>query len=133
MAVLPRELFSSVTPATPLRVTPEVTKSELFASGSVTIAHLQPVAFNTSSGFYVPWDNAGINGANLLKGFMLEKDGLVLQAANEVRGVIMFTGTIHRDDIPAASSFYNDAELVAELQAEARILGLIVQGLDSIR
>lgn len=102
-----------------------------FAAGSGTLAIGTPVAFNTSTGFWVVWASGGANGTGTIAGFVWP-DAVTLDADEEVLGNIMFTGDIHYSAIvlPAGQTENN---LKASLRTDCRTRGLIVQGLDQVR
>jgi hypothetical protein len=131
MALNPNELFSTATGQTPTRTIAHRVGTKVFASGSGTLAVNAPVAFNTSTGFWVPWDADGSNGAALLKGLVFP-DPIVLDSDEEVIGQVLLEGIVHLDDVQAATSEL-DADILAELQAEARLLGIHVQGAAGVR
>lgn len=131
MALNPNELFSSNSPVSTSRTEAHRVKVCKFGQGTGTLPINAPVAFNTSTGFFVPWDADGANGAALLKGIVFP-DPIVLDSDEEVLGQVMFEGIVHADDVKAATS-EADADVEAELRAEARLLGIHVQGLTAVR
>lgn len=131
MALDPNELFSSNSPTAPSRIVAHRVAPKVFAAGSGTLNPGAPVSFNTSTGLWAPWTQAGTNGENILKGIVFP-DAITLDAADEVIGQVMIEGIIHADDVKAATSEL-DADVEAELQAEARLLGIHVQGLTGVR
>lgn len=102
-----------------------------FANGSGTLAPLTPVAFNTSTKKWVVWANGGSNDTNAVKGFVWHNP-VTLHSTNDVQGIIMLRGRIHMADIvlPAGEDLDN---LKNALRANARLLGIDVEGLDQIR
>lgn len=104
-----------------------------FAAGAGTLAELTPVQFNTSTGFWEVWsadpDSTNSN-AGQVRGFTWP-DKTVLVSGAEVLGNVMLQGKIHYDDIVLP---YNEdeADLIADLTANARALGLIIQGLPAV-
>lgn len=131
MALATNELFSSSPGNSGNRIQAERVAPKVFAAGSGTLAVGAPVSFNTSSGFWAPWTQAGSNGENVLKGIVFP-DPIVLNAGGEVIGQVMLRGVIHADDVKAATT-EADADVEAELREEARLLGIDVQGLTEVR
>jgi len=133
MATQKKELFSSTTGlGSGPRIWPETVDSKLFATGSGTLKKLTPVALNTSTNHFVPWDHDGSNGIDTIRGFVWTDD-VELDASDEVIGNIMLRGTVHYDDLPAkddVDSGATDAEWTQALR-DAQDWGLIVQGIPS--
>lgn len=132
MALNPNELFSSAAGAgSGPSIHATVVKPKVFAQGSGTLAVGAPVSFNTSTGFWAPWTNAGSNGENVLKGIVYP-DAITLDSDEEVIGHVMLEGRIHEDTILAATA-ESDSNVRAELREEARLLGIHVEGLTQVR
>lgn len=131
MALQARELFTSnAGPGSQKRIAPSVLKSKEFALGSGTLLAGTMVAFETVIGHWVPWDSAGANGAEILKG-ILWPDDLVLAAADESLGMVLLEGRVHRDDIELNGQTQGNVD--TELQTVARDLGIHVEGLVDVR
>jgi len=131
MALNPNELFSSASVAALKRVEAKTIQPKTFASGSGTLAALTPVAFNTSTGFWVVWTNGGANGTGTIKGFVWP-DAVVLDSDEEVLGNVLLEGKIHYADI-ALPDGETAANLKGALRDGPRSLGIIIQGLDQVR
>lgn len=131
MALNPNELFASNTVSALKRVEAKTIQPKTFASGSGTLAQLTPIAFNTSTGFWVPWTDGGANGTGTISGFVWP-DEVVLDSDDEVMGNVLLEGKVHYDDI-ALPSGETEANLKTALRDGPRGLGLIIQGLDQVR
>jgi len=132
MAYVPTESFvSTAGRGSAKRVWPTSIQPKTFASGSGTIAAGTPVAYNTSLNQWVPFVNAGANGAGTCKGIAWP-DAIVLSAGGEVIGQVMMEGKIHFDDIVIAWT-----NVLANIQTMARSglrdIGILVYGLDQVR
>lgn len=133
MALNPNELWQSAAgEGGGLRFFPEVNQPKEFAQGLLVLAKGTAVTYNTSTGKWQVFDADGMNGTNLVKGFVWPDD-ITLDADEEVLGQVMLTGRVHIADIPLVSGQYNLAELSANLQANARGIGIIVEGLAQVR
>jgi len=111
-----------------LRASPESVQPKTFASGSITLAALTPVAFNTSTSQWVIFASGGANGTGTIKGFVWP-DPVVLAAGGEVLGQVLMTGRIHLNDIPIVTG-YTLAQLKTAIIASAvRNQGIIVEGM----
>lgn len=131
MALNENELFSSVAGTARTRTVVHRSAPKVFAAGSGTLEPNAPVAYNTSSGLWAPWTQAGSNGENLLKGLVFP-DAITLNGSDEEIGHVLLEGIVHLDDVQAATSEAN-ADILAELQTEARLLGIHVQGAVGVR
>ncbi len=132
MALEDNELFTSNTEVAKLRVFSESTQPKTFAAGAVTFAPGTPVAFDTVTATWKVWAEAGINGNNLIRGFVWP-DPVVLAAADEVQGQVMLAGRIHAVDVPLPAGELQadlDAALAGGLRERT---GIIVEGLESFR
>lgn len=97
------------------------------AAGSGTIARLTPMALNTSTHFWTPFQSGGLNGVGTIGGFLWPNDA-VLDAANQTLGVIMLRGEIHIDDIPIIAG-YTLAQLKTAINASSlRQKGILIRG-----
>jgi len=130
MATQKTELFESRSGlSSQLRVEALTIQPRKFATGSGTLAQLTPVAFNTSTLKYVPWDQDGSNGTNVIEGFVWP-DAIVLDGSDEVLGNVLLGGKLHFDDLPAATDVDANATAAgwnAALRA-AKTFGLYVEG-----
>lgn len=130
MAFGDNELFTSNTEVPKLRIFSKSTQPKTFAVGAVTFAPGTPVAFDTATATWKVWADAGINGNDLIRGFVWP-DPVVLDAADEVLGQVMLAGRIHADDVvlPGGETQNNlDAALAGGLRERT---GIIVEGLVS--
>lgn len=80
-----------------------------------------------------------LNQTNEIRGFVYDKDGLQLDASDQVQGLVMLRGEVHRDDInttamrAALVGSPSEAELDAALKSQkVRDLGLTVAGLAGV-
>lgn len=132
MALQTNEKVSSVTsiPATK-RVWPTVIQPKTLAavSGAPTLAILTPLAFNTSTGFWVVWTSGGANGTGSIAGFLNEET--VTSATLETLVNVILGGEIHYEDIPVPSG-ETLANLKTALRSGPRTLGLTITGLDAV-
>ena len=130
MATQKTELFETRSGlSSQLRVEATVIQPRKFATGTGTLVRLTPVAFNTSTLKYVPWDQDGLNGTNIMEGFVWP-DEVLLDAADEVLGNILLGGKLHFDDLPVATTVDAAATAAgwnAALRA-AKTFGLYVEG-----
>lgn len=131
MALADNELFSSAPGNQRSRTTAHRIAVKEFAAGSGTLEPNAPVAYNTVSGKWAPWTQAGANGEDLLKG-LVWPDAIELDAGGEVLGQVLLEGIVHADDVKAATS-EADIDVENELKEEARLLGIHVQGLQGVR
>lgn len=122
------EQVSSASVAAKLRYEATSIQPKTFAAGSGTLAPLTPVAYNTSTNFWVPFANGGANGTGTIKGFV-GPDPIVLAASNEVLGNVIMGGTIHLADIPIIAG-YTLAQLKTALTGTVRALGYKIQGME---
>jgi hypothetical protein len=133
MATNQPELFSSAAGVgSGLRALAETTQPRLFATGSGTLAKLTPVAFNTSTLQWVPFDEGGSNGTGTIRGFVWP-DAVVLDGSDEVIGNIMLAGKVHFDDLPVRTTVDANGTAAgwnAALRA-AQDYGLIVESVPS--
>lgn len=126
MAIQNPDKFASTAGAVRgLRYSADSIQPKTFATGSATLAPLSPVAYNTSTGKHVLFQNGGANGTGTITGFLM--DELVLHASNDQIANVMLTGRVHLDDIPIQSG-YNLAQLKTAL-AIVKTQGIIVEGL----
>lgn len=117
-------------PGPGLMYTATSAQPKTFAQGTITLAMLTPVAFNTSTNFWSIYQHGGANGTGTIRGFLINEP-LVLAASAEVIGVVMLTGRIHIDAIPIVTG-YTRAQLEAAV-ATIKDQGIIIEGLASFR
>lgn len=133
MATKKPELFSSAPGVgSGLRAWPTSLQPKLFATGSGTLAKLTPVAFNTSTKQWVPWDQDGTNGTDTIRGFLFP-DKVTLDGGEEVIAQVMLNGKVHFDDLPGATDVDPNATAAGWNQAlrDAQNWGLILEGIPS--
>lgn len=96
---------------------------------------LTPVARNSSTGFWVPWDANGSNATDTMLG-LVWPEAITLSEDGEVQGSVMLAGKVHYEDILAAveeRAVEVEADLATELKAGPRDLGILVYGLPDVR
>lgn len=131
MALVPNELFASNPGTTRTRTRATRVAPKVFAAGAGTLPVNAPVSYDTLTGFWTPWTQAGVNGQNVLKGIVFP-DPIELDAAGEVIGQVMLRGIVVAEDVVAATTELQ-ADVETELREEARNLGIDVQGLAGVR
>lgn len=132
MAQNANQLFSSANgKGSGLRCFPTSVQPKSFAAGATALAPLTPVAFNTSTGFWVPYASGGANGTGTISGFVWP-DAAPRHATDETTANVALGGRIHLDDIPIISG-YTLAQLKASLITDARTRGFIIEGLADFR
>lgn len=137
MALVPDLVFGTVKSQLDMRRAiphEDGVQPKTFASavGAPKLARLTPVAFDTSVNLWKVWANAGINGVNLISGFVYPED-IQLSATGEVIACVFILGLVHRDDVvlPAGETQVNlDTALK---QVLLRQKGLIIQGLAGVQ
>ena len=134
MALVTNELFSTASGTARTRTENHRHAPKTFAAGTGTLAPNALVAFNTSTGFWVPWDADGANGSAVAQGVVFP-DEIVLDAAGEVIGHVLLEGIVHIDDLYDANpdGSASDADVATEVRANFRTLGIHVQGLTQVR
>lgn len=134
MAINNQQLVGTFGASTPdLRAFPTQSHPKTFANvaGGPTLARLTPVAYNTSTNKWVAWDAYGGNDVETIRGFVYP-EAIVLDATNDVIGVVMTEGNIHYDDI-ALPTGEVEADLKAALQSGVKDRGFNIQGLINVR
>lgn len=133
MAIIPDEYYSSTNgPVTPPVDATHIMPQE-FGPGTALLPVLCMVAFDTANGYYTPWDPAGANGVEVFKGLLWPGE-LQLEAGGEKIAQVLLAGTVRREDVVVAPGVVaTDPQIDAELQANARTLGIFVQNLEDIR
>lgn len=89
-----------------------------------------PVAFDTSVNKWKIWANAGINGVNIIKGFVYET--FTSDGTDDVLAVVMVKGSILFDDIVLPDG-ETENNLKAALQTNMIERGLDIKELENIR
>lgn len=132
MALNPNELFSSAAGPVNTRTVAKRLINAKFKAGTGTLNPNTPVAYSTDDDEWVAYDAAGgPTGADTIRGLVFP-DAVVLDSDEEVMGWILVEGIAHIDDILAETA-EADASVKADLQANARTRGMIIQGLVNIR
>jgi len=133
MAYTANELYSSVAgKGSVLRGYPTVVQPKTFGTGTALLAALTPVAFNTTTGFFVLYQNGGANGAGTIAGFIWP-DAVQLVSGSEVLGQVLLEGRIHINDIPIVTG-YTLAQLQADIITSlVRNKGIIIEGMANFR
>lgn len=140
MALDPNELFSTVSRGDiQPRAVIEAIQPKDFAGGAGDdltdpLPALTPVAKNTSTGKWAPWDANGGNGLDVCRGFTSEE--VQLKNGVEVIGNVIMRGKIHYEDILAAVEARGvevEADLLTELATTVlRDAGILVYGLAGV-
>ena len=140
MALDPNELFATVDRGdSQPRMVIEALMPKDFAGGAGAdltdpLPVLTPLAKNTATGFWAPWDANGANGLDVCRGFSAEE--IQLKNGVEVIGNVVMRGKIHYDDILAAveaRAIESEADLLTELGLTVlRDAGILVYGLPSV-
>lgn len=112
-------------------------------TGTQVLPNGLPLAFESVLAQWVPWDPAGINGANVIRGFIdtpIEAQRTQSQTG-EKKVLVLIRGVVNKAGIPLVSPTpledytltYNEAQLDAELKTAAlRDAGITVTGLDEV-
>jgi len=138
MALKDNELLSSTTVKPFPRMTPYRVHVKEFATaaGSPTYKKGTPVGVVTASGKWTDLDGNGVDGSEVISGFVYPDD-IVADATDEVLGKVMIEGEVHYDDLEAMRVATDidatSAELLAALRIGPRSLGLHVRGLTQVR
>ena len=139
MAIQARELLVKTTEAAKLRITPRYAAPKTFAaSGGASAVELKIgnlVAYNTSTNLWVPWDPAGANGVNIIKGIVIEPFTIKATGGGEVIGSVMLRGEAHYGDLTAVTGITaTGTDIQTALQGNSlREQGINIEGLDKIR
>jgi len=134
MAFADNELFESPVEVKSFpSVIAEKIQPKTFAgeAGADLLALLTPLGFNTVTGFWEVWADAGANGIDVIRAFVWA-DPVQLDAADEVIGNVLMAGTINYDDIVLPSGELV-ADLKAALQSGLRERGILIQNLVQVR
>lgn len=135
MARVQRELFSTTEQGNHPNVEAYEMQAGIFdgVTGGPTLEVLTPLAFNTSVNQWVVFDADGTNGTDTVRGFVYPEP-VTLDATDEVQGQILTSGRVDWNDVvKAVAGSYNEAELTAELQANAHGRGLFIKNLGGVR
>lgn len=141
MALDPNELRSEETRTAYPRIHPDmgpgaVATKEFAAIVAETLLPVGlPVAYNTSTNKWVPWDADGSNGTDTMKGIVYP-EAIQTDGTNSVLGNVMLKGQAHYDDIWAAVNslgLETADDLKTELRSGPRSIGIAIQGLTQVR
>lgn len=124
MALQPTELYETQAISGIEKVGPTRVMPKQFAAGTALLAYLTPVAFDTTALTWKVWANAGINGVNLIHGFVGEREGVQLVAGGEVMGNVILGGYINHADIPVPAG-----ETQGNMDTALKVADLVVRGL----
>lgn len=140
MALDPNELFSTVSRGdTQPRCEIEAVQPKDFAAGAGDdltdpLPAMTPVAKNTSTGKWAPWDANGGDGLDVCRGLLAEE--LQLKTGVEVIGNVVMRGKVHYQailDAIEARGVEVEADLDVELLTTAlRDAGILVYGLPGV-
>lgn len=144
MALNANELYSEVSRIAHPRLRPSPDGTMVAKVGNLTAAPLLPIgtpmAFNTSTLEWMPFTQGGSNDSAVIRGFVYGKT-IQVHATDEVLGVIMFRGRVHRDDVNTAAMLVvltayaavTEAELDTALKAATmRTYGLDLDGIAGV-
>jgi hypothetical protein len=100
-----------------------------------TLLRLTPVGYRTDTGKWVEWDAAGVNGEDVIKGFVADPEEL--STTEDVLVTIGLGGEISRHDIinPATGtpqSAANNAALDTALRTGMRAFGFTIRDLEGV-
>ncbi len=140
MAITPRTMVATATRPASSRTVARRVDTKVFAesaSTAFTIPSLSPVAYNTSTGKWGVWANAGTNGMNKIQGFASLKADISILASGggDVIAEVITRGEVHYNDIvlPGGETAANlKAALRATGADNLRQKGLDITGLDQI-
>ena len=103
MALQSNELFAG---PTNVSVEPRIMAEDVmvvrFAAGSALLPVGTPMARNSSTGFWVPFTQGGMNDTATIRAFVYDK-AVQLNASGEVHGVIMVAGEVYEPDVNTAA------------------------------
>lgn len=133
MAYKTNELYNETTQEKLLRFVPtsRMPKTLINIAGAPTLEFGTMMGFDTTSGFWVPWDPAGATGFEIARAFLMTK--IVADATDESIIDLMLAGTLHRDDVAlnGESQAAVDTELTTILANGSG--NFFVQGLKEVR
>jgi hypothetical protein len=103
MALQTHELFAGPTsvPVKP-RMGAQDVKVLKLAAGTALLPLGTPLAYNTSTGFWVPFVHGGMNGENIIRAFVYEEP-VQLLAGGEVFAVALWRGYVYEADVNTAA------------------------------
>lgn len=138
MALQVNELFAGPTtvPVKPRMHAEKVMVLKL-AAGTALLPLGTPMAKNSSTGFWVPYVQAGTNDTGTIRAFVYEKEAQLL-AGGEILAVLLMRGEVYEADVNTAAirAVLGGAPTEANVQAALvggsptlRELGILVQGL----
>lgn len=135
MALTDGELFAASDGASGiLRFYATKVMPKQIAATAIVLAKLTPMAYNTATNEWGPWDANGANDLDVIRGYLTEE--APIDADSTIRN-IMLAGTIHYEDILAAVET-NGVEVEADLQTELRSavqrgMGIFIEGLTQVK
>ncbi len=143
MVLEKRSLFgeSFGTPWPRVRIDSIRPKTVAAAAGDPVYPPMTPMAYNTSSGYWVPFTQGGSNETNVIRAFV-GPAGCQASASGEVLAELILEGEVHRDDINTAAirallggspSEANVDTALAAGDPSLRELGINVVGLETVR
>lgn len=141
MALASNELFAGPTnvPVTPRMHASRVQVIKL-ASGSALLPIGTPLARNSSTGFWVPFTQGGMNDTATIRAFVYDKS-VQLNGSGEVLAVALFEGEVYEADVNTAAiravlggspSEANVQTALAGGTPTLRELGILVRGLGTV-
>ncbi len=141
MALVNRELFSGPEdiPQTPRMHASKVHVAKL-AAGTALLPLGTPVARNSSTGFWVPFVQGGMNDTATIRGFIYDTPAQ-LAAGGEVLAIVLVEGEVYEADVNTAAiravlggsaSEANVQTALAGGTPTLRQLGIFVRGLNTV-
>jgi hypothetical protein len=138
MALQANELFAG---PTTVPVKPRMHAERLMviqlAAGTALLPVGTPLAHNSSTGFWVPFTQGGMNDTATIRAFLYEKEAQLL-AGGEIHAVALFEGEVYEADVNTAAirAVLGGAPSEANVQTalaggtpSLRELGILVRGL----
>lgn len=141
MALESNELFSTTSRVPHPRLQAEKTKPvDIQTSAGAELLPIgTPMAFDTGTNLWTQYDQAGMNGENVISG-ILYGEAIQLSASDEVQGTVLIVGEVDRDDINTAAiravlaGSPSEAQLDTALRAASlREKGIIVRNLTQVQ
>lgn len=141
MALQPRELFAGPTsiPVKP-RMHAERLQVVKLAAGTALLPLGTPLARNSSTGFWEPFTQGGMNDTATIRAFLYESEAQ-LEAGGEVLAVALFEGEVYEADVNTAAiravlggspTEGNVQTALAGGTPSLRELGILVRGLGTV-
>lgn len=141
MAIQPESLFAGPTnlPVKPRMHAKKVSVVQM-ASGSALLPLGTPVARNSSTGFWVPFTQGGMNDTATIRAFVYEQP-VQLSGSGEVHAVVLMEGEVYEADVNTAAiravlggspSEANVQTALAGGTPTLRELGILVRGLNTV-